>query len=445
LRAAEWPDDEHEYLSDEYDEARHVRDELVRYLWSHAAESLHQASMVVGRYPWLADWARPRVEANADYAEELRRLFASFIQPEYLVDAAAVHLMPEPVTSGGSEQLAALGDTEKAVRELWRDWQHRASTSWKRLEDHALAVWTVLRDAMGNKRKGRDEAEQGLRELVGQWSAAARSSAETTKSADRRWLVATIPGDEDRRGYPRRRAFDSIVTDWHLAVLAVFAETIDWSRRVALLHVPDLIARRLLDGDADLPCHEIDQLAGDPRAVLADWVEQNLGAPEVGILPGVLDDTPISQRRIVCTSDLVALRDTNMGDLPYLVFSAETGVEVLHPTTVAKRAASGWRGVIVAGPADVPGSLISPWAEKLMSSATDDDNYGDDRLDLLGVPAGERSLVSPQADRREVEFILRVLAIVRSAPDLRAGGRTGLLSAHGAMAGVASSSVIVDP
>jgi hypothetical protein len=57
-----------------------------------------------------------------------------------------------------------------------------------------------------------------------------------------------------------------------------------------------------------------------------------------------------------------------------------------------------------------------------MASTADDDDYDDDRLDLLGVPAGERSLVSPRTDRRKVEFILRVLAIVRSAPDLRAVG-----------------------
>lgn len=73
----------------------------------------------------------------------------------------------------------------------------------------------------------------------------------------------------------------------------------------------------------------------------------------------------------------------------------------------------------MAGPADVPASLIGPWADELMSSATDDD---DDRLDPLGVPAGERRVVSLRADRRGVEFILRVLAIVRSAPDLRAVG-----------------------
>lgn len=166
LRAAEWPDDEHDDLSDEYDEARHVRDELVRYFWCHAAESLHQAGLVVGRYPWLADWACTRIEAKTDYAEELRRMFASFVQPEYLVDAAAVHFMPEPAGSGGSELLAGLGDSEKAVRKLWRDWQHEASTSWRRLEDHPLLIWTVVRDAMGNRRKGRDEAEQGLGELV---------------------------------------------------------------------------------------------------------------------------------------------------------------------------------------------------------------------------------------------------------------------------------------
>lgn len=54
-----------------------------------------------------------------------------------------------------------------------------------------------------------------------------------------------------------------------------------------------------------------------------------------------------------------------------------------------------------------------------MTSRTDDD---DDRLDSLGIPAGERSLVSPGTGRHRIEFILRVLAIVRSAQDLRAVG-----------------------
>lgn len=54
-----------------------------------------------------------------------------------------------------------------------------------------------------------------------------------------------------------------------------------------------------------------------------------------------------------------------------------------------------------------------------MTSGTDDD---DDRLDSLGIPAGERRLVSPRTGRHRIEFILRVLAIVRSAQDLRAVG-----------------------
>lgn len=45
-------------------------------------------------------------------------------------------------------------------------------------------------------------------------------------------------------------------------------------------------------------------------------------------------------------------------DVLYLVFSASGGAEALPLTTIERRLAKGWLGVLIAGARDLPGSVI---------------------------------------------------------------------------------------
>ncbi|MFD0204420.1 MULTISPECIES: hypothetical protein [Saccharothrix] len=135
---------------------------------------MHQT---LARYPWLAEWARPRVDLKVEYAGELRREFAGMIVPRNLVDAAAVAHLPKPDLPVDRGEFSVLGDVRRALDELWRRWQHSASTGWTRLESHTHPVHSVLAAAMGNRRRGRPEADKALRDLVRGWSAAAAPQA----------------------------------------------------------------------------------------------------------------------------------------------------------------------------------------------------------------------------------------------------------------------------
>ncbi|RAS59729.1 hypothetical protein C8D87_11329 [Lentzea atacamensis] len=415
LSASGWPDDDE--LGEEYEDARKLRDDLLLPAWRSAAESLHAAHEVINRYSWLREWARSRMQVKAGYAEELRRLFASVLVPANLVDAAAVSLMSQPGSARSLDDLKVLGDVESVLRKLWCAWQREAATDWCGLEEHPLPVYRVLESVMGRKRKGRDEADRALTGLVDQWIGVARAARDDDGASDR-WLIATVPGAGERNDRAeRRRGFEGMLSRWEIGVVAVHATAIDWSSRVALLRVPELIARRLLDGGS-LDCVEVDEPATTPVETLNAWIEQHIPEPDPGLLPGVLDDCRVAERKLVGPAAANALRATDAGEQPYLVYSVEDGVEVLTLDTVAARSASGWRGVIVASASDLPESLIEPWIDEIMS-ATDGDT-DEDVGGPLGIQAGERRLVLlSRGDRRRIEHNLRILAVVRSASDLR--------------------------
>ncbi len=209
-----------------------------------AAESLFRAHRFITRYPWLSDWAQPRLKAKIAYAEELGAGFAATIVPGNLVDAAAVALLLQPELPFDRTEFAVLGDARRALATLWRRWREEASSRWTRLEERTSAQYSAIHEAMGNRRKGRPEAEQALHDLIHEWITSARAlSSESATLADR-WLIVSIPRPENRHA---RMAEVQLLPHWHLGVLAAHTVAIDWSRRIALLKVPDLVGRVLLD------------------------------------------------------------------------------------------------------------------------------------------------------------------------------------------------------
>lgn len=207
-----------------------------------------------------------------------------------------------------------------------------------------------------------------------------------------------------------------------------------------LLRVPGLIGRRMLAEASELQCVEIADSAApdtDLAVLLAAWARDNAPGQDQALLPGVLDDTPVFERRAVSSADVEALRaDPQASDQPYLTFSVSDGVEVLQLTVLASRCENGWRGIIIAGAADLPASLIDPWTasitgERQQSGTGEPRTYtgigqspGSPHFGShLGMQAGEQKLLDscsfPARDSRRVERYLRMLAVARTAGDFR--------------------------
>ncbi len=169
LACGDWPSEEDdEEAWDKYWEARFLRDDLLLPFWRGAADSIHAAFGVITRYPWLRDWAEPRLAAKTSYAEELRRQLGQFIDPRALLDAAAAYFLPSPELPVNDPSFAAFGDPGRirmVLQQAWRQWQQDSADSWLPLGAKDWRVHSVLDSALGRKRKGRDEARQALSNL----------------------------------------------------------------------------------------------------------------------------------------------------------------------------------------------------------------------------------------------------------------------------------------
>ena len=439
LSRGDWPDDEDDdHLWKEFEDARSLRDSVLLPNWQGAADSLHAALDTVGRYPWLVEWAQPRLAEKADYVDVLRRQLARLIAPQNLVDSAALYFLDEPEVPVEQLAFAVFGEVtrvRKVLKDLWWRWHANAVDGWGHLEDEH-STYAILHDALGQKRKGRDEAHHALNELLQQWTDLVHRSREEQVGPDR-WVVVTLPELERSDSGRRRSASLSL---WQLGVIVTYTVTSDWLHRAALLRVPDVVARRLLDEKAKLHCVEPGgpmASDADPATVLATWSADSRPDHEHGLLPGVLDDGPIVERRRITAETVRALRASpDSGGQLYLVYSLTHGIEVTGLAPLAARCRDGWHGVIVAGANDLPDSLVTAWTTNLLAAFDQDvdttqpdsdgryspenPHFGSD----LGVPDGERRLFLYTKDRgyAHIERHLRILAIARAAEDLRVLG-----------------------
>lgn len=436
LRSERDPADEDDEDDDGRWEARREADELqerVLSRWRHAAGSLHRAQAVIAHFPWLTDWARPKLSAKAGYLETLRAQAALFVEPSGLVVAAAAAELGTPALPADDHAFAVLGNRSQistGLSALWRRWQYAAEGSWEGPASRAFRRYDLVEGIRSNK-KGHAEALEGAGRLIQSWEDEARAAAAATDSTPTVWVTARLPEDTEEPSRGDTRDLLDGLDRWTLGVVVTWTVTADWSRRTLTLKVPTLVADRLLASSSALVC-ERGAEAGPAEAV----PEAHPGS----VRPGVFDDTAVFDRQPVTLAHLRALRNYSYAaDQLYIVFSTSGGAEVLPLKAIEQRVEQGWLGVIVAGASDLPENLLSPWIKEVAptpdadegphlghDSAGKDDSFGDD----LGLAAGAESAVRWAHGERAKEHSLRLLAMARGVPDLRSldTGRSGPLS-----------------
>ncbi|WP_157252721.1 hypothetical protein [Nonomuraea typhae] len=395
-------------------------------LWS-AADSLQQAWKVIERYPWLKPWAHDALAGKAAYVEGIRRDLAQLIDSPALLEAAAVFASPSFSLSAADPVYRVLGD-ERTARQVLdgvqRDWRESVVSGWAGFVESRYSSHRRVQEVLGRRRKGVTEVYGAIDALVAGWIDEARQQV-AESAPDQRLMVLAVPV-EDRDPYQRSRQGGgrSLLWPWQLGVLCRHAVAVDWARRRALVKVPDLIARRLLNEDADFAVAELPDHGHDYHEVLAAWIDEHLPSGDGALLPGVLDDGPVAERRPLTTADIAALRSERDDERVYVVFSAIGGFEAVPLGVLAERCARGWLGVVVAGADDLPASLMGPWTQMVIGADTEsDEGFGAE----LSVRAGEKALARPYAfgsqaagdNPRAVSRSLGLLAMARGVHDLR--------------------------
>ncbi|MFJ2866439.1 hypothetical protein [Kitasatospora sp. NPDC087314] len=114
------------------DEAKRLR-ERVLSTWRGAATSLHLARAAIAMFPWLTQWAEPKLASKQQYLEALRAQAALFVDLEGLLAAAAAAAMEEPELPR-DEAFSAIGTGKEVgtrLKALWREWQGKAGRGWE--------------------------------------------------------------------------------------------------------------------------------------------------------------------------------------------------------------------------------------------------------------------------------------------------------------------------
>ncbi|RKS78820.1 hypothetical protein BZB76_0254 [Actinomadura pelletieri DSM 43383] len=419
-------EDEAEDLWTEFSDARDLR-EWVFLRWARAAESLHRALTVVTQYPWLEPWARPKLDQKSKYVEVCRERAGRFCHPKALLAATAVFQAPDPELPADDPAFAVLGDATTVrtrLNRLWQSWKEAVASDWLTPVQHSSVVYD-LEHGIERKRKKRDAVLAQGRRLIAEWAAQAQAMADVQPDRPEQPILARVSKNETHEGRPRGD-FVKSMPRWDLAVLATYTVEADWGRRTMLLRVPSTVGERLLAGGSSLSCTPGDD--GLPTAPDPQEADESL-------TPGVLDDTPVAERRPIAAAHLRALRMTDeaLGEQLAVVLSVENGVEVLPVSVIEKRCEDGWRGVYIAAVSDLPASLIDPWMQRLsVETEADPEREWSDRnlpphdpnfARHLGVAAGEawlqRMLSAPYIDLATRARALRCLALARNVHDLR--------------------------
>jgi hypothetical protein len=428
---------------DAFRAARELRDSRIVPQWCSAVESLMEAAEKVARYPWLGPWAGKHLNLKSKYAEVLRQQAAQLLNPGALIVASSAHRMLMPEAPDDDTAFAALGgssDVRRALQSLWYEWQLQVSHGWLVPHEYDDLLIRKLGERLGNKRKGRDELNERARQLLNTWAHAAVAATEHECKADQLVVASIPPGDRERDG--SRPPLGRQLTKWELGILIMFTVAADWATRTFLLKVPLAIADRILADDSTLSCA---RSAGDPsdknayEDLLVTSGDARLAkAGHSAFLPGVLDDTPVSQRRAVTPSEVKALREAlDERRQVFIVCSVTNGVEILPLAMVEQRCKTGWTGILLAEAGDLPSSLFAPQLSAQMPGNADDENgdisssvWNDRQLpsehpefgEHLGGAAGERKLRWMHLrgdDIRLLERNFRIFTLARGVHDLR--------------------------
>ncbi|MFH9610716.1 hypothetical protein [Streptomyces sp. NPDC017448] len=410
------------------EDAERLRDRVLS-TWRGAAKSLHQAQAAATRFPWLEEWAKPKLALKEWYLETLRTQAAQFVDRDGLLAAAAVAGMDDPELPVSDHAFTMLGKSQEItgeLRKLWHKWRSKAEYGWGDPSERSYIAYTLLHRFRSN-RKGYDQALAGAQALIESWEEQARAAA-AENSAPARLVTVRLPEIRDESTRRGDDGFLDALDPWTVGVLVTCLTDADWGHRTVTLRVPALIADRLTaDGG---------MAVAEAPAEGEDW----LTAPGTSrqpscIQPGIFDDTPVFDRRPVTGEHLRALHTAlPHADQFYIVFSPSGGVETLPLAVVETRLAQGWQGAIVAGVSDLPASVIEPWVTEVGPRPpseggiwpqyihdVQDARFGEE----LGLAAGARSAAWLAYDDRDRERNLRLLAMARGVPDLRTldGGR----------------------
>lgn len=416
LATGEYPDDDDDDTAwDEYKQAREHRDGVVD-TWMYAIDTMRTLCRTIDSYPWLSPWAEPARSGREAEAERLRRWVAELIDERSLIGAAVARSLPEPDHPSDRQELEIIGRPDQvaqAFKQAWRCWQRDVTDTWGGVTTSGgYRAREPLTSPIDRKRKGREAAMAVLDEVFADWEGHALVAADATSRERVRTLAVSMadawPTDADRRK-PQ-------LSPWENGVLAHYAVAFEWARAAALLVVPESVATCLLGLRGDLNPTELPS-DGDSVATFRQWARDTLPVVAGGPLPGVLDDAPIAFRRPLAPGNLDAL--VEVGGWLYQVWSVAHGMEVLHVDVLRARQEAGWQGIVVAGPHDLPASLIDPWVDEVIADADREDEF-----DQFGIRQGEITVVSLArgGDRRQIESDLRVLALARGASDLRTLG-----------------------
>ncbi|MGW8847957.1 hypothetical protein ACWGNE_09250, partial [Streptomyces xiamenensis] len=428
LPASHGAEDDHAQTEDEDDgddfdavqEARHVR-AVVFEQWRAAALSLHHAQRTLALFPWLKPWADARMQLKRTYVALLQQQAQQLVAADALLAAAAVTAMDTPDLPADDPAFAVLGGDRAVLsqlRMLWNSWRCRASGSWEHPREQSYVAYSLVH-GMGSRRKGRDGAVERAHGLVAAWTATAQAGADGEHP--KRTVLAGFPLQEAAESSARHGAFRDRLSEWELGVLATWTVSVDWERATTTLRVPEPVAARLLSSHSVLSCVE----PGRDQPVRT---QEQHGRVE----PGVFDDVPVSDRRVVTVGHLRALRAfTRDAEQLYLVLSITDGPEVLALSVLEQRVAAGGQYVIVAGASDLPESLLASRHEADQKTSTQDEgrvwirsDHEPDHADFgrsLSMAEGERMLVrlSEGLPNTDADSALRSLLLARGARDLR--------------------------
>lgn len=394
---------------------------IVLSTWQGAAESQHLAGNAVLMFPWLAEWAEPKLAAKQQYLETVRAHSALFVDPEGLMAAAAASSMEMPTFSAQDARFAAIGPEKEVhaqLSSLWRRWQDKAQNGWEPPCSRTHLSYDPLQGVRSN-RKGYGQAHAASAELIDSWESRLQEATASAESTVVRWMTIRLP--EVKKDHRRRydQGFLNDLDDWTTGVLLTYLTHADWASHALTVQVPRLIADRLVARSYDFDCevHHEQPVHSTPVSVSDP------------IRPGVFDDTPVRDRQPLTADHLRLLRSSRaVADELYLVFSTDNGAETLPLRVIEKRLAGGWQCFLVAGASDLPADVIKPWVREVGAKPEDRENLWPEHThgphdplfaEDLGLAHGATRAAWLAYDQADSEPNLRLLAMARGVQDLR--------------------------
>lgn len=400
-----------------FDQARQIRVRVYEE-WRYSAQSLKRAGDVLARYHWLHTWAAPRIVAKERYLAQVQEQAAALADRRSLCAAARVARAAMPDLPADDASFAVLGDVgqvEGGLRKLWQEWQQSTARSWDPADAGGYLARAPL-TPVRSRRQAVQRAERRAQELLRTWCSEALAQAWEPSEQDALVdLAVVLPEPVTMPGY-QQTGFLGELDQWQQAAVVTWGVAFDWARMTARLRVPQEAAEYL-------------RTEPYPLRLAAEAPDQQPVPADQGVEPGVFDDTPVAERRLLAAAHLAALRAADrQPDQLYVVFSLDAGVETLTLSALQRRCADNWQGAVLAGASDLPTSLIDPWAadlerhEAAPRETWSEDPFAEGFGAEFAMPHGVQLALRAHFGPMRSERVLRALALARGVRDLRTIG-----------------------